>query len=111
MDGLAGRGSCLLVSAALALVITLGGWTRLEGGKIFALLFVAVYVLFAFLVEGAMDTWAGRYVQETLDVPLPRPRDQVTTKELPEFVQLRGHVYRAIKRPAASRTYESSLPS
>ncbi len=40
----------LLVSAALALVITLGGWSRLEGGKIFALLFVAIYVLFAFLV-------------------------------------------------------------
>jgi hypothetical protein len=40
----------LLVSAGLALVIILGGWTRLEGGKIFALLFVAVYVLFAFLV-------------------------------------------------------------
>jgi hypothetical protein len=40
----------LLVSAALALVITLGGWTRLEGGKVFALLFVAIYVLFAFLV-------------------------------------------------------------
>jgi NitT/TauT family transport system ATP-binding protein len=38
-------------------------------------------------------------VQETLDVPLPRPRDQVTTKELPEFAQLRAHVYRAIKRP------------
>src|SRR4051794_1983152 len=40
----------LLVSAALALVITLGGWTRLEGGKIFALLYIALYVLFAFLV-------------------------------------------------------------
>ncbi|MFL5906915.1 MAG: hypothetical protein ACJ75Z_04885 [Solirubrobacterales bacterium] len=40
----------LLVSAGLALVITIGGWTRLEGGKIFALLFVAIYVLFAFLV-------------------------------------------------------------
>ena len=40
-------------------------------------------------------------VQETLDVPLPRPRDQVTTKELPEFAQLRAHVYRAIKRPDA----------
>jgi lysylphosphatidylglycerol synthetase-like protein (DUF2156 family) len=40
----------LLVSAGLALVITLGGWSRLEGGKIFALLFVAIYVLFAFLV-------------------------------------------------------------
>jgi hypothetical protein len=40
----------LLASAGLALVITLGGWSRLEGGKIFALLFVAIYVLFAFLV-------------------------------------------------------------
>jgi hypothetical protein len=40
----------LLVSAGLALVITLGGWTRLEGGKVFALLYVLIYVLFAFLV-------------------------------------------------------------
>jgi hypothetical protein len=40
----------LLVSAGLALVITLGGWSRLEGGKVFALLYVAIYVLFAFLV-------------------------------------------------------------
>ena len=32
-------------------------------------------------------------------MPLPRPRDQVATKELPEFAQLRAHVYRAIKRP------------
>jgi NitT/TauT family transport system ATP-binding protein len=43
-------------------------------------------------------------VQEVLDVPLPRPRDQVTTKELPEFTALRGHVWRSIKRdpvPAA----------
>jgi NitT/TauT family transport system ATP-binding protein len=38
-------------------------------------------------------------VQEVLDVPLPRPRDQVQTKELPEFAHLRAHVYRAIKRP------------
>jgi NitT/TauT family transport system ATP-binding protein len=37
-------------------------------------------------------------VQETLEVPLPRPRDQVETKELPEFAHLRAHVYRAIKR-------------
>jgi hypothetical protein len=40
----------LLVSAGLALVITIGGWSRLEGGKIFALLYIAIYVLFAFLV-------------------------------------------------------------
>jgi NitT/TauT family transport system ATP-binding protein len=36
-------------------------------------------------------------VQEVLDVDLPRPRDQVETKELPEFAHLRAHVYRAIK--------------
>src|SRR5919106_5869060 len=40
----------LLVTAGLALVITVGGWSRLEGGKVFALLYVAVYLLFAFLV-------------------------------------------------------------
>jgi hypothetical protein len=40
----------LLVSAGVALVITIGGWSRLEGGKPFALLYVALYVLFAFLV-------------------------------------------------------------
>jgi NitT/TauT family transport system ATP-binding protein len=38
-------------------------------------------------------------VQEVLDVPLPRPRDQVETKELPEFARLRAHVWRSIKRP------------
>jgi NitT/TauT family transport system ATP-binding protein len=36
-------------------------------------------------------------VQEVLEVDLPRPRDQVATKELPEFAHLRAHVYRAIK--------------
>jgi NitT/TauT family transport system ATP-binding protein len=37
-------------------------------------------------------------VREILDVGLPQPRDQVDTKELPEFAQLRAHVYRLIKR-------------
>jgi NitT/TauT family transport system ATP-binding protein len=37
-------------------------------------------------------------VQEILDVELPLPRDQVETKELPEFGHLRAHVYRSIKR-------------
>jgi NitT/TauT family transport system ATP-binding protein len=36
-------------------------------------------------------------VQEVLEVDLPRSRDQVDTKELPEFAHLRAHVYRAIK--------------
>jgi NitT/TauT family transport system ATP-binding protein len=41
-------------------------------------------------------------VQEVLDVDLPQPRDQVETKELPEFAQLRGHVWRSIKRKQAA---------
>ena len=38
-------------------------------------------------------------VQEVLAVPLGQPRDQVQTKERPEFTQLRAHVWRSIKRP------------
>jgi NitT/TauT family transport system ATP-binding protein len=37
-------------------------------------------------------------VKEIVDVELERPRDQIATKELPEFAHLRGHVYRLIKR-------------
>jgi NitT/TauT family transport system ATP-binding protein len=41
-------------------------------------------------------------VQEVLDVPLGQPRDQVQTKERPEFAHLRAHVWRSIKRPEES---------
>ncbi len=37
-------------------------------------------------------------VKEIVSVGLPRPRDQIATKELPEFAHLRAHVYRLIKR-------------
>jgi NitT/TauT family transport system ATP-binding protein len=37
-------------------------------------------------------------VKEIVQVDLGRPRDQIATKELPEFVHLRGHVYRLIKK-------------
>ncbi|WP_344784414.1 ABC transporter ATP-binding protein [Microbacterium kribbense] len=36
-------------------------------------------------------------VSETVQVALPMPRDQIATKELPEFGHLRAHVYRAVK--------------
>jgi NitT/TauT family transport system ATP-binding protein len=48
-------------------------------------------------------TAAPTSVREVLDVGLPQPRDQVATKELPEFAQLRAHVWRSIKRPEARR--------
>jgi NitT/TauT family transport system ATP-binding protein len=36
-------------------------------------------------------------VQQELSVELPKPRDQIATKELPRFAELRAHVYSAIK--------------
>jgi NitT/TauT family transport system ATP-binding protein len=43
-------------------------------------------------------TPAPTSVQEICEVDLPEPRDQIETKELPEFARLRGHVFRSIKR-------------
>jgi NitT/TauT family transport system ATP-binding protein len=43
-------------------------------------------------------THAPTEVKEIVPVPLPRPRDQLATKELPDFAHLRAHVYRLIKR-------------
>jgi NitT/TauT family transport system ATP-binding protein len=40
-------------------------------------------------------------VRDSLSIDLPRPRDQVATKSLPEFARLRGHVYREIAAAAA----------
>jgi len=37
-------------------------------------------------------------VAEIIDVDLPSPRDQVETKAMPEFGQLRGHVYTMIRQ-------------
>src|SRR3954469_4274782 len=39
-------------------------------------------------------TSAPTEVQEILKVDLPSPRDQVETKELPEFAHLRAHIFR-----------------
>jgi NitT/TauT family transport system ATP-binding protein len=36
-------------------------------------------------------------VKEIVSVPLMRPRDQIATKELPEFMEIRGRVIRLIK--------------
>jgi NitT/TauT family transport system ATP-binding protein len=50
-------------------------------------------------------------VKEIVPVQLPRPRDQITTKELPDFVNLRGHVYRLIKRELIPVTTVESVPN
>jgi NitT/TauT family transport system ATP-binding protein len=43
-------------------------------------------------------THAPTQVKEIVQVDLPRPRDQIATKELADFAHLRAHVYRQIKR-------------
>ena len=43
-------------------------------------------------------THAPTEVKELIPVELPHPRDQIETKELPDFAHLRAHVYRLIKR-------------
>jgi NitT/TauT family transport system ATP-binding protein len=51
-------------------------------------------------------THAPTEVKEMIDVDLPFPRDQIATKELPEFTHLRGHVYRLIKREQVEPSQE-----
>jgi glutamate transport system ATP-binding protein len=47
-------------------------------------------------------THAPTTVLEILPIGIPFPRDQIETKALPEFAQLRAHVYRLIKRDEAA---------
>jgi NitT/TauT family transport system ATP-binding protein len=47
-------------------------------------------------------TNAPTVVKEIVGVELPSPRDQLETKELPEFAHLRAHVFRLIKRDQAA---------
>jgi NitT/TauT family transport system ATP-binding protein len=48
---------------------------------------------------------------EIVEVGLPRPRDQVDTKELPDFAHLRAHVYRLIKGERAAAQNPGGLPT
>jgi NitT/TauT family transport system ATP-binding protein len=52
-------------------------------------------------------THAPTEVKEILPVGLPSPRDQITTKENPEFATLRAHVYRLVKREQPPLAAES----
>jgi NitT/TauT family transport system ATP-binding protein len=43
-------------------------------------------------------------VKETIDVELPRPRDQIRTRQLPEFADLRGRVFASVRAEAGRRS-------
>ncbi|HEV7761357.1 MAG TPA: ABC transporter ATP-binding protein, partial [Acidimicrobiales bacterium] len=55
-------------------------------------------------------TKAPSRVQDTVDITLPRPRHQLTTKELPAFAHHRTHLLTAIRPPPASPTTSRTTP-
>jgi NitT/TauT family transport system ATP-binding protein len=50
-------------------------------------------------------------VKEVIPVAMPKPRDQIATKELAEFARLRAHVYRLIKREQAVEEAQAPVPA
>jgi NitT/TauT family transport system ATP-binding protein len=50
-------------------------------------------------------------VKEVIPVGLPKPRDQIATKELAEFTRLRAHVYRLIKREQDVEDVQAPVPT
>jgi NitT/TauT family transport system ATP-binding protein len=53
----------------------------------------AVYLADRVVVLSSSPT----HVKETVPIGLPRPRDQIATKELPEFAHLRAQIFASIK--------------
>ncbi len=56
-------------------------------------------------------THAPAEVKEVISVDLPHPRDQIETKELPEFTHLRGHVYRLVRREQQPEETDERRPA
>jgi NitT/TauT family transport system ATP-binding protein len=66
----------------------------------------SVYLADRVIVLGPSPT----QVKEVIDIDLPRPRDQILTKELPEFAQLRTQLYRLVKRSPDDKRATSDEP-
>jgi NitT/TauT family transport system ATP-binding protein len=66
----------------------------------------AVYLADRIVVLSA----APALVKETLAVDLARPRDQITTKEQPDFTHLRAHVFASIKAESRRIAAEVDAP-
>ncbi len=86
----------LLLSALLALIIIFGGWSKLEGGKNFALAYVVIYLLLAWRVfkwsRGVLPVAAALAmilaIFSVLAAPswLERAKDGLSSPALPEEI-------------------------
>ena len=58
----------------------------------------------AYMADRIVVLGAPARVKETVEVDLPRPRDQIATKALPAFADLRGHIFASVKAEAGRRS-------
>ena len=83
-----------LVTAALAFIITAGGWERLEGGKLLAVVYVVLYLAFAYFVSrwqrGVLPVIAALSIILAIFCPIAAPawfdraKDGLDSPALPE---------------------------
>src|SRR5947209_5992738 len=62
-------------------------------------------------VQLAWYPWLTVRDNVALTVDLPTPRDQITTKQLPEFVRLRNEVSRLVRGRPGNRRSRSIIPN
>jgi NitT/TauT family transport system ATP-binding protein len=77
--------------------LLLGVWSEFGGTIVFVTHDIDEAVYLADRVVAL--TPAPAHVREIVEIDLPRPRDQVATKDSLEFVQLRSQIYRLVRRP------------
>ncbi|UUT36367.1 ABC transporter ATP-binding protein [Microbacterium elymi] len=67
----------------------------------------SIYLADRVLVMGARPT----FIEEDVAVTLPKPRDQLATEQLPEFGELRAHIYRNIKASSQLMAKTGAVPT
>ena len=67
----------------------------------------SIYLADRVLVMGPRPT----FIDEDVEVDLPKPRDQLLTKQLPEFGRMRAHIYRNIKASSQLMAKTGAVPT
>jgi NitT/TauT family transport system ATP-binding protein len=67
----------------------------------------SIYLADRVLVMGPRPT----FIDEDVEVALPKPRDQLLTKQLPEFGEMRAHIYKNIKASSQLMARTGAVPT